>query len=86
MYVGTFRNGSYADGEGTGDWNNNSVYTGPWKNGKPNGNGGSYSKADPSSIYNGSWVDGQRSGQGVWQYPSNTGNYTGSFKDGARDG
>lgn len=63
----------------------NTVYSGEWANGKPNGIGRLDYNPEKTCYYQGEWKDGSKSGQGVMHYVS--GNiYNGGWLDNLKHG
>ena len=63
--------------------NNNSFYTGEWKNGKPEGYG--IRKINNYSFYTGEWKAGEQEGYGMINWASGN-SYEGEWKAGEREG
>lgn len=81
-YTGWFRGdrikGYLPDGRGIMKYQNGSVYSGQWKDGRMHGNGSI--RWQDGSLYSGQWMDGKRSGYGTYAW-SNGDRYTGHWDD-----
>lgn len=77
-FKGSKIKGFIPHGRGIMRYDNGSIFSGQWENGKMHGNG--MVRWEDGSIYSGQWVHGKRSGFGTYIWP-NGDSYVGEWKD-----
>ncbi|GLI62853.1 hypothetical protein VaNZ11_005581, partial [Volvox africanus] len=77
VYIGTWSQSGFPDGEGKYTWRDGSVFEGSWKEGVRHGIG---KYTWPSgATYHGEWRDGCMSGVGTWESPDLLSRYQGGW-------